>query len=180
MYISKNRILVPGLNEHGGFTVSCRLNWSLIFPQFFFARMKALWFSCLKNINSSCKGNHHADRKREAYDPGWTAFKDCFILRSLEGDSSGCALDRSIAQLLTSDGREGVCQNHFGIQWWWSCAATCTIVLHKSGVWFVFAAYETDMNVIWGEEGIKGLISGAVAYQKASNWTNNYPVIIYQ
>ena len=62
--------------------------------------------SCLKNINSSCKGNHHADRKREAYDPGLTAFKDCIILRSLEGDSSAFALDRSIAQLLTSDGRE--------------------------------------------------------------------------
>ena len=37
---------------------------------------------------------------------GFTAFKDCFILRSLEGVSSAPALDRSIAQLLTSDGRE--------------------------------------------------------------------------
>ena len=73
--------------------------------------MKALIFSptrsCLKNINSSSRGNHQADRKREAYDPGLIVLENCIIIiRSLEGDSSGCAPDRSIAQLLTSDGRE--------------------------------------------------------------------------
>ena len=61
---------------------------------------------CLKNIISSSRGNHHADRKREGYDPGLIVLKNCINIRSLEGDSSGCALDRSIAQLLTSDGRE--------------------------------------------------------------------------
>ena len=61
---------------------------------------------CLKNINSSSRGNHQTDRKREAYDPGSIVLKNGIILRSLEGDFSGCALDRSIAQLLTSDGRE--------------------------------------------------------------------------
>ena len=61
---------------------------------------------CLKNIISSSRGNHQADRKREAYDPGSIVFKDCILIRSLEGDFSGCAPDLSIAQLLTSDGRE--------------------------------------------------------------------------
>ena len=73
--------------------------------------MKALWFVheqdlAWKILIAALIGKHHADRKREAYDPGLTAFKDCIILRSLEGDSSARALDRSIAQLLTSDGRE--------------------------------------------------------------------------
>ena len=49
---------------------------------------------CLKNIISSSRGNHQADRKREAYDPGSIVLKNCIIIRSLEGDSSGCVLDQ--------------------------------------------------------------------------------------
>ena len=174
MYISENSILVPSRAEWTGWFYG-ELQIKLIFnlPTIFLCKDEgSLIFSptrsCLKNINSSSCGNHQADRKRETYDPGSIVLKNCIIIRSLEGDSSGCALallhnyqhqmGGSLPESLWNPMMIVVCCNlHNSFAQKWVLICFCCL-------------YETDMNVIWGEGDIKGLISDAVAYQKASNW----------